>query len=84
MATHIKPGIFKAGKTGKLIYGIAKFETGALYITCNYTINDSSRMQCIFLIQGLRVNRETIAPVRRVEDDPFGFRVDQLQHKTVF
>ena len=26
------------------ICGIAKFETGALYITCNYIINDSSRM----------------------------------------
>ena len=44
MATHIKPGILKAGKPVICICGIAKFETGALYITYNYIINDSSRM----------------------------------------
>ena len=44
MATHIKPGILKAGKLVICICGIAKFETGALYITYNYIINDSSRM----------------------------------------
>ena len=63
------------------ICGIAKFETGALYITYNFIINDSSR--CIFLIGGLIVITETIAPVWRVEDDPFGSRAYQLQHKTV-
>ena len=36
MATHIKPGILKAGKPVICICGIAKFETGALYITYNY------------------------------------------------
>ena len=63
---------------------IAKFETGPLYITYNYIINDSSRIQGVFLIEGVRVIREKIAPVWRVKDDPFGSRVDRLQHKAVF
>ena len=84
MATHIKPGILKAGKPVICICGIAKFETGALYITYNYIINDWSRMEGIFLIEGVSVIRDKIAPVWRVKDDPFGSRVDQLPHKTVF
>ena len=34
----------KLDKLVVCICGIAKFETGALYITYNYIINDSSRM----------------------------------------
>ena len=41
---HIKPGIFKLEKLAICTCGIAKFETGALYITYNYIINDLSRM----------------------------------------
>ena len=41
-------------------------------------------MQGIFLIEGVSVIRDKIAPVWRVKDDPFGSRVDQLPHKTVF
>ena len=51
---------------------IAKLETGAFYFTYNYTINESIRMQSIFVLEGTRVIRKTIALIRRVEDDPFG------------
>ena len=40
----LNPVYLKAGKPVICICGIAKFETGALYITYNYIINDSSRM----------------------------------------
>ena len=80
----LNPVYLKLEKLFICICGIAKFETGALYITYYYIINDSSRMQGIFLIGGVRVIRDKIAPVWRVKDDPFGSRVDQLQHKTVF
>ena len=40
----LNPVYFKLEKLVICICGIAKFETGALYITYNYIINDSSRM----------------------------------------
>ena len=80
----LNPVYLKLEKLVICICGIAKLETGALYITYNYIINDSSRMYGIFLIEGVRVITDKIAPVWRVKDHPFGYRVDQLQHKTVF
>ena len=40
----LNPVYLKLEKLVICICGIAKFETGALYITYNYIINDSSRM----------------------------------------
>ena len=40
----LNPVYLKLEKLVIRICGIAKFETGALYITYNYIINDSSRM----------------------------------------
>ena len=40
----LNPAYLKLEKLVICICGIAKFETGALYITYNYIINDSSRM----------------------------------------
>ena len=40
----LNPVYLKLEKVVICICGIAKFETGALYITYNYIINDSSRM----------------------------------------
>ena len=40
----INPLYLKLEKLVICICGIAKFETGALYITYNYIINDSSQM----------------------------------------
>ena len=39
----LNPVYLKLGKMVIFICGVAKFETGALYITYNYTINDLSR-----------------------------------------
>ena len=40
----LNPVYLKLEKLVICICGIAKFETGALYITYNYVINDKSRM----------------------------------------
>ena len=44
MLYKLNPVYFKLEKLVICTCGIAKFETGALYITYNYIINVSSRM----------------------------------------
>ena len=44
MLYMLNPVYLKLEKLVIYTCGIAKFETGALYIRCNYIINDSSRM----------------------------------------
>ena len=61
MATHVKTITFIAEKRVSSKCGIAKFETGAFYLTCTETINDSTQILSIFLLQCASVIREKIA-----------------------